>query len=134
MSIILRFLFIGTVLMADVTTDPACSFITKSSTERIKLTNQNNGWVEVYNKRPYSIRLVNMEKPQYSYTVHPYGRRSFNFRGSREVGVFGPLHRASGYYPAYMLTWPEQASEALIITKCQSTDPRVRFNDLQLMN
>lgn len=125
--------FCAALLYADVTTDPACSFITKASMERIKLESQNNGWFEVYNKRPYSIRLVNMEKPQYSYVIHPYGRRSFNFRGSRQVGVFGPYQPTAGYFPPYLLTWPENASEALIITKCQSIDPRVRYNDLQLM-
>jgi hypothetical protein len=53
------------------------------------------GWFELTNTTNYPVRLVNSYKREFFYTLAPYERKSFNYRGTQEVLCYRPLSENS---------------------------------------
>ena len=120
----------------------ACGYGYKKGVDTITLDNNGMGWFEVYNKTAHWVKLVNAQKPQYVYFFKPWGRRSFNWHGKKEVMCFmSKLGDDSSYKPttadqlAYDKDYvPVSCSEVIKLVVCEDQDTRIRYNDLHLID
>lgn len=104
--------------------------------------NQTLGWIGVYNKTAQWLKLVNPEKPNYFYYLRPWGLKSFNWQGSKnivcyqaKIGGQGTYTPVSAIVPANDLEYIQvNCSDVVNITECQANTTRLSWDELGLVD
>lgn len=118
------------ILLTIVVNAKGCSYTIKDGLEYISLDNNGYGWIEISNKNPYCIEILNAQKPQFTYQLPPYGRRSLNWSGKRQIKCRMPEQPLAGCAPTIREV---NCSEVIDIVQCQPESVREKYNDLDLV-
>jgi hypothetical protein len=111
----------------------ACSLVKNPpGFSSIVLQNENvfSGWFEAANNTNYPVRLVNAKNPLLYYTLEPYERKSFNFKGLQEVLCYRPRSEISLDRQTDIQV---NCHEVLNISKCYDMGEDNRYPDLGLV-